>query len=123
MYNKLDKPKDSHFNNGDTNVQLNLTIPSKVNNVLGVFSRMLFVFVTAVSLPTIFGGLGYIIPKNILIFLLDHEINNRGMDGVIFVSLIISLCSGLIVIFIVVNELICNEKRVKDYILKGDIDV
>lgn len=123
MYNKLDKPKDSHFSNGSTNVQLNISIPNKVNKLLGVLSRAIFVFITAVSLPTIAGGLGFIVPKNILIFLLNHEIDNSGMDGVVFISLIIGLFSGLMVSFIVMNELICKDEIVRDYILKGDTDV
>ena len=122
MFNQLNKPKDIDKNNNEFTINLDNAIPNRTNIVLGIIIRFFFVLVTFLTITSFTAAFGYIIPKSILLAMLEEHINRDGILLINFISMMISMTLGLFS-GMSLGWIALEDNRVKQYVLKGDINV
>lgn len=93
-----------------------------MNNLLSIVIRFFFVLVTFLTITSFTAAFGYIIPKSILLVMLEEHFNRDGVLLINFISIMVSAALGLFS-GMSLGWIALEDNRVKQYILTGDINV
>lgn len=121
MFKQLNKPKDNEKDSNEFTINLDNVLPNKTNNLLNIVIRFFFVLASFLTITSLIIAISYIIPKSILIGILEDHLNDGGVALINVVSIMVSVVLGAFS-GIVLGETLLYGKRVEQYILTGDIN-